>query len=311
MTMEVFLGEDARPKAPGPTVVTIGVFDGVHRGHAMLFATVVDRAKALGAAPAIVTFDPHPMEVIAPDRAPCVLTTLEQRLSLFEEHGFGTAVVLTFDEELASHTPEEFVRATLVEELHVARVVVGSDFRFGHGRAGDVSTLEDLGKTHGFEVEAIGLLADQGHRISSSDIRRFIAEGRVQDASALLGHPFRLAGVVVRGDARGRKLGFPTANLGPHPRSCLPGNGVYAGWWVVRDERLPGVINVGVRPTFGPSDRPLCEIHLLDFEGDLYGAEGEVEFTHFLRSEQRFEGVDALVEQVRRDADEARRLLTA
>lgn len=308
--MEVLIGADARPKTPGPTVVTIGVFDGVHRGHAMLFGTVLVRAKARGAAPVIVTFDPHPMEVIAPDRAPCVLTTLSQRLELFEEQGFAVAVVLTFDEELASHTPEEFVRATLVDELQVAGVIVGTDFRFGHGRAGDVSTLAELGTRFGFEAEAIGLLADGGNRISSSDIRRLVSEGRVDDAAALLGRAYRLAGVVVRGDARGRKLGFPTANLGPHPRSCLPGNGVYAGWWVREGTRLPGVINVGVRPTFGPSDRPLTEIHVLDFEGDLYGAEGEVEFTHYLRPEQRFEGVDALVEQVRRDADEARRLLT-
>lgn len=309
--MEVLWGADARPAESKPTVVTIGVFDGVHRGHAMLFDYVVQQAAAIDARPAIVTFDPHPMEVIAPERAPCVLTTIDQRLALFEEHGFDLTLVLRFDRELASLEPEEFVRRMLVDELGVRKVIVGEDFRFGHDRAGDVSTLEELGRVLGFDCEAIGLLGsgDGGDRISSSVIRRLIGEGDVEGAAALLGRGYRLAGEVVHGDERGQKLGFPTANLAPHPRACLPGNGVYAGRWVREGRRLPGVINVGVRPTFKENDRPLCEIHIFDFDQDLYGARGEVEFAAFLRPEQRFDGVDALIAQIAVDAARARELL--
>jgi riboflavin kinase/FMN adenylyltransferase len=308
--MEVLWGADARPAESKPTVVTIGVFDGVHRGHAMLFDYVVQQAVAIDARPAIVTFDPHPMEVIAPERAPCVLTTIDQRLALFEAHGFDLTLVLHFDRELASLEPEQFVRRMLVEELGVRKVIFGEDFRFGHNRAGDASTLSELGRTLGFEAEAIGLLGtSDGGRISSTEIRRLIGEGDVEGAAELLGRRYRLAGEVVHGDERGRKLGFPTANLVPHPRACLPGNGVYAGWWVEQGRRLPGVVNVGVRPTFKESDRPLCEIHIFDFEGDLYGARGEVEFAALLRPEQRFDGVDALVAQIAADAARARELL--
>lgn len=312
--MEVLWGAEARPAESSQTVVTVGMFDGVHRGHAVLFAKVVTDAGALEARPAIVTFEPHPLEVIARDRAPCVLTTISQRLTFFEEHGFELALVLRFDEELASHSPEDFVRATLVDELRVGKVIVGTDFRFGHDRAGDVGTLIALGTKFGFETEAIELLGDgapSDGKISSTEIRRLIGEGKVTEAAKLLGRSYRLSGTVVRGDERGRQLGFPTANLGPHPRACLPGNGVYAGWWVWEGRREPGVINVGVRPTFGPSDRPLCEIHVFDFEGDLYETEGEVEFTAFLRPEQRFEGVEALVAQIAEDAERARALLSA
>lgn len=318
--METLWGADARPAESRPTVVTVGMFDGIHRGHALLFSKVTEQARALDARAAIVTFEPHPLEVIAPDRAPCVLTTISQRLALFEEHGFDLVLVLRFDEELASHSPEEFVRATLVEELRVRRVIVGTDFRFGHNRAGDVNTLTELGTKFGFEAEAIGLLGDgqdapsgapSDGKISSSEIRRLIGEGKVAEAAELLGRSYRLAGTVIRGDERGRTLGFPTANLGPHPRACLPGRGVYAGWWVWDGRRLPGVINVGVRPTFGASVSPLCEIHIFGFEGDLYEAEGEVEFTAFLRPERRFEGVEALMAQISEDAERARVLLSA
>lgn len=308
--MEVLWGADKPPAESKPTVVTIGMFDGAHRGHATVFEYVRQQAAGIGARAAIVTFDPHPLEVIAPERAPCVLTTVGQRLALFEEHGIDLTLVLRFDKGLASLEPEEFVRAMLVEELRVKKVVVGEDFRFGHNRTGDATTLVELGGTYGFEAEAIGLVgtADR-NRISSSDIRRLIADGDVEAAAELLGRNYRLAGEVVQGDERGRKLGFPTANLGPDTRACLPGRGVYTGWWVSNDKRLPGVINVGVRPTFKESDPPLCEIHLLDFEGNLYGVQGEVEFMQFLRPEQKFDGVDALVAQISADVARARGLL--
>lgn len=307
--MEVLRGADAHPSEPRPTVVTVGMFDGVHRGHKALFARVFDDARTLGAGSAVVTFDPHPLVVLAPSKAPCVLTTLDQRLGLFEQCGFDIALVLPFDDELARLDPEAFTRAALVDDLQVRKVIVGEDFRFGHKRAGDIGTLRALGERFGFEAEAIGLVGDEGEKISSTDIRRLLTERDVRAAEALLGHPFRLAGEVVHGDERGRTLGFPTANLAPDPRACLPGLGIYAGWWVSEGDRLPGVINVGVRPTFKTDDPPLAEIHLFDVTPDLYGAHGEIEFTAFLRPEEKFDGADALVAQMHEDAKQARDVL--
>ena len=307
--IEILIGADARPSDDRPTVATVGMFDGVHRGHRLLFERVFDDATRLGARSAVVTFDPHPLDVLAPDKAPCMLTTLEQRLRLFEDAGFDVALVLPFNRELAELTPEQFAKAALVDELNVVKVLVGEDFRFGHDRAGDIGTLGEIGKADGFEAEAVPLLGDAGHKIGSSAIRRLVAQGRVEDAAQRLGHNFRLAGEVVAGDKRGRELGFPTANLKPHPRACLPGNGVYAGWWRWDDRRLAGAINVGVRPTFKSDDRPLCEIFVLDFDGDLYGEHGEVEFVAFLRPEEKFDSVDALIAQMQADVAKTRGLL--
>ncbi len=307
--MEVLHGPDARPSDDRPTVATVGMFDGVHRGHRMLFERVFEDAKALNARSAVVTFDPHPLDVLAPDKAPCMLTTLDQRLRLFEAAGFDIALVLPFNRELAELTPDQFAKAALVDELNVRKILVGEDFRFGHDRAGDADTLREIGKADGFEAEAIPLLGDAEAKIGSSAIRRLVAEGKVEEAARLLGHNFRLAGEVVEGDKRGRELGFPTANLRPHPRACLPGHGVYAGYWVRDGERLPGAINVGVRPTFKDGAPPLCEIHVLDFDGDLYGALGEVEFAAFLRPEERFDSAEALIEQMRADVARTRERL--
>lgn len=309
--MEILHGTGARPSTAGPTVCTVGVFDGIHRGHRYLFDQVFAQARELDARSAVVTFDPHPLEVLAPAKAPCMLTSLEQRLVLFEEAGFDIALVLPFNKELAALTPVEFAEAALVEELHVRKILVGEDFRFGHDRAGDINTLRDIGKKDGFEAESIGLLEADRRRISSSDIRRFLGEAKVEEAAKLLGRSFRLAGEVVMGDSRGRDLGFPTANIKAHPRACLPGNGVYAGWWLWAGKRLPGAINVGVRPTFKEADPPLCEIYVLDFEGDLYGERGEVEFTAFLRPEKKFASAEALVEQMQSDVERTRSVVGA
>lgn len=312
--MEVLWGAEARPAEPQPTVVTVGMFDGVHRGHAELFARVRSEAEKLGARSAVVTFDPHPLEVLAPEKAPCVLTTLDQRLSLFEQQGFDIALVLRFDAELAALDPEAFTRAALVEDLHVRKVIVGEDFRFGHKRAGDVTTLRELGEKFGFEAEAIGLVGNGPDKISSSDIRRLIAEGKIEAATDLLGHPYGLAGTVVAGQGLGRQLhGLATANLDPHPRACLPGFGVYAGYWVWREERLPGVINVGRErgPELDPATRAVVEIHIFDFDTDVLGEKGEIEFTAFVRPEMRFAGNEELAAQIRGDAERARTLLEA
>ncbi len=307
--MEVLHGATEHPSSDQPTVVTVGMFDGVHRGHRMLFERVFGEAKRLEARSAVVTFDPHPLEVLAPDKAPCILTTIDQRIALFEEAGFDIALVLPFNRELAQLSPLEFAREALVEELHVCKVLVGEDFRFGHDRAGNVATLADIGKGEGFEAEPVGLLEGDEGKISSSDVRLLLREGHVDAAAALLGRRYRLAGEVVRGDARGRDLGFPTANIGPHPRACLPALGVYAGWWLWDGKRLPAAINVGVRPTFKTDDPPLCEVYVLDFDDDLYGVRGEVEFASFIRPELKFDSVDALIERMHDDVRTTRELL--
>jgi riboflavin kinase / FMN adenylyltransferase len=307
--LEVLWGAEDRPTDDRATVATVGMFDGVHRGHRMLFQRVFDDARTLNARSAVVTFDPHPLEVLAPDKAPCMLTTLEQRLALFEDEGFDVALVLPFNRELAALTPQEFAKAALVDELNVTKIIVGEDFRFGHDRAGDVQTLREIGKSDGFEAEAVGLLGDGESKISSTVIRRQIAEGDVEGAAELLGRRWRLLGKVVEGDKRGRTLGFPTANMKPHPRSCLPGLGVYAGSWVWQGRRLPAAINVGVRPTFKENDPPLCEVYVLDFDGDLYGERAEVEFAKFLRPEEKFESVDALIGQMHADVERVRLLI--
>jgi len=307
--MEVLHGAKDRPRDDRPTVVTVGMFDGVHRGHRMLFERCFEEAKRLQSRSAVVTFDPHPLEVLAPDKAPCILTTLEQRLGLFEDAGFDVALVLPFNKALAQLSPFEFAREALVEELHVRKVLVGEDFRFGHDRAGNVATLGEIGAQEGFEAEAVGLLGGDEGKISSSDVRLLLREGLVEAASSLLGRGYRLAGEVVAGDKRGRTLGFPTANIKPSPHACLPALGVYAGWWCWDGKRLPAAINVGVRPTFKQDDPPLTEVYVLDFEGDLYGAHGEVEFTARLRPELKFESVDALIEQMNEDVARTRDLL--
>lgn len=299
--MQILYGATDHPTDDRPTVVTVGMFDGVHRGHRMLFDRCFEEAKRLQARSAVVTFEPHPLEVLAPDKAPCILTTLEQRLALFEEAGFDVALVLPFNRELAALSPMEFAREALVEELHVCKVLVGEDFRFGHDRAGNVATLAAIGKTEGFEAEPVGLLGSDEGKISSSDVRLLLREGHVDAAASLLGRPYRLAGEVIHGDERGRDLGFPTANIKPHARACLPALGVYAGWWIWDGKRLPGAINVGVRPTFKTDDPPLTEVYVLDFEGDLYGEHGEVEFIARLRPEEKFDSVDALIEQMHDD----------
>lgn len=307
--MEVVRGLDGR--ASGPTVATIGVFDGVHRGHKVLHEQLLAEAARVGARSAVVTFDPHPLRVVAPDHAPCMLTTIEQRLALFEQEGVGVTLILEFTSELAKLTAEEFIRRVLVDSLHVKKVIVAEDFRFGNDRKGDTAMLARMGERLGFGCDTIELVKIDGHKVSSTDIRTAVGAGDVERAAELLGHAFRLQGVVVEGDKRGRTIGFPTANVRPDPDACLPALGVYAGWWVSGGRRVAGVINVGVRPTFETDGRPVVEIHLFDLDEDLYGREGEVEFTAHLRPEVKFDSVDDLVAQIGRDAAQARAVLGA
>jgi riboflavin kinase / FMN adenylyltransferase len=293
------------------SVATIGVFDGVHRGHQALIRTVIERARQTGATPAVVTFDRHPLEVIAPGKEPQLITTLPQRARVMERIGVEALVVLPFDDGLRHLSPEEFVREVIIGALGCVHVVIGANFRFGYGQAGTIETLTDLGARYGFGVSIFALQMAEADVVSSTMIRRHIAEGLVEKVAEELDRPYVLEGVVERGAGRGKGLGVPTANLRVPDRMILPKLGVYAGWLRVKGERLPMVCNVGVNPTFGDRTTPIVEAHVLDFDADLYGQVVEIEFTHRLRDEMRFEDVDALIVQMQRDIEQARALLRA
>jgi riboflavin kinase/FMN adenylyltransferase len=302
------------PVWPGErSVVTIGAYDGVHLGHRAVIGQVIATAADWSARSAVVTFDRHPASVVRPDSAPPLLTNFQQKLELLEATGVDAAVVVRFDETQAAEEPADFVHRVLVRALGVHRVVVGADFHFGKDRRGDVALLREIGQGEGFDVAPLELLprADGvSEPISSTAIRRAVRAGEVERAAAMLGRQFEVRGTVVGGEQRGRTIGFPTANVEVPAVICRPADGVYAGWFISADgSRHACVMNLGRRPTFHErSENSLLEAHLFDFDGDLYGEAVTVQFSHFLRSEQRFDGVDALVAQVQADAARARQL---
>jgi riboflavin kinase/FMN adenylyltransferase len=302
------------PPGFGPSVVTIGNFDGVHRGHRVVLGRVVDRARALDARAVAITFDPHPLAVLYPERAPQPLSTVGHKLELLASEGLDGVLVMPFTHELAAQSPRQFVEETMVAGLGARAVVVGGDMRFGKGNAGNVDTLRELGKELGFEVEVV---ADEGvgerdgdRRWSSTWVRELVAAGEVEAAADVLGRPHRVTGVVVHGDHRGRELGYPTANLSPDAVGAVPADGVYAGWLArAGGERLPAAISVGTNPTFDGAQRRV-EAYVLDRDDlDLYGETVALEFTHRLRPTLRFTGVDDLVRQMGEDVARCRVLL--
>lgn len=294
---------------PADSVVSIGFFDGVHRGHQTIIRRAVRAAEDLGIRSAVVTFDRHPMEVIRPGSQPQLLMTLARRAQALAAQGVDLVVVMPFDDELRHHSPEGFIDRVLVGPLQARKVVVGANFRFGHKAAGDVAVLTDLGPSRDFTVEGVTLLELDGEVISSTGIRACVDAGDVERAAQLLGRPHVVDGVVVRGDERGQTLGFPTANLQVSRRVAVPARGVYAGVCHIPDRtEQPCVTNVGVNPTFG-GQALRVETHLLDYTGDLYGLNVAVDFRHRLRDEETFDGVEALVDQIRADVETARELL--
>jgi len=296
------------------TVITIGAYDGVHRGHQAVIAEVRRIAEATGARSAVLTFDRHPASVVRPESAPQLLTDLDQKLELLAATGIDAALVVKFDEAQSQEAPMSFAQRVLVECVAASVVVVGEDFHFGRGREGNVTTLRELGAVRDFEVMPMALVPRSDgpdEPISSTAIRRAMAGGQVESAASMLGHPFEARGVVVHGDQRGRLLDFPTANVEVPIAICVPADGVYAGWYHRPDRtRHACAINLGRRPTFYEhAEHSLLEAHLLDFSGDLYTETAHVEFTDFLRSERKFDGIDALVSQLKNDVDHARAVL--
>jgi len=303
------------PAFPGErTVVTIGAYDGVHRGHQAVMAAVRERAAALGARSVVVTFDRHPASVVRPESAPKLLTGMDQKLELLAATGVDATVLVHFDEEQAAEEPLDFARRVLVGCLAAKVVVIGDDFHFGRHRGGSVATLAALGAETDFVVEPLSLLPrtdGPSEPISSTAIRRAMAGGQVELAASMLGRPFEARGIVRLGDQRGRLLGFPTANVEVAGDICLPADGVYAGWYFRPDgTRMGTAINLGRRPTFYEhAEKSLLEAHIIDFAGDVYDEPARVQFLHFLRSERKFDGLDALKSQLATDVANARRLL--
>lgn len=303
--MRVWRSVDDVPTDWGQSVVTIGVFDGVHLGHRELIRRTLARASAEGSAAVVVTFDPHPSVVLRPDQAPLMLSTLPHRLALLESLGIDAVLVLPFSRELSLQSPEDFAQDTLLGRLHASYVVVGEGFRFGHKGAGDTDLLRRLG----LAVEAVPPVLDGGERVSSTRVRETVADGAVVDAARLLARAHRVEGPVVRGEARGRQLGYPTANVAFAADAAVPADGVYAGWLVRADgSALPAAISVGTNPTFDGTARTV-EAYVLDADLDLYDEQVAVEFVDRLRGMERFAGIDELVAQMSRDVSETRQIL--
>src|SRR3982751_1123886 len=297
--------EDVRPPWLAHPVLALGNFDGLHRGHLKIIERVKRGAIEHGGTPMAMTFDPHPPRVVRPDKAPPLLMTKAQRLEALHRAGIGCVAVVRFTPELSQWDPETFVRTVLVEWLRVSEVWVGANFLFGHDRAGNFSLLRALGGRYGFKTEKIDPVRYKDFVVSSTRIRRLVSEGRVDEAGALLGRQYFIDGTVVRGDARGRTIGFPTANLCTE-NELLPPNGVYATTITWEGMVLPSITNIGVRPTVASSGDVTIETHLFNFDSDLYGKSLRLGFGQRLRDERPFESLDALRAQIAADCGRAR-----
>ncbi|MCW2620779.1 MAG: bifunctional riboflavin kinase/FAD synthetase [Frankiales bacterium] len=306
--MQRWRGLRSAPGNWGRCVVTIGVFDGVHRGHQVIIDRAVTRARELGVPTVLLTFDPHPSEVVRPGSHPPMLTSQRYKAELVEKLGVDVVLVLPFTLDLSRLTPDEFVHLVLVDELHARVVIVGDNFHYGHKAAGDVASLTAAGRRFGFAVDGIPLEAsDDDTTWSSTYVRSCVLAGDVEGAARALGREHRIDGTVVRGDARGREIGYPTANLDPLPWSAIPADGIYAGHLVRGGQMLPAAISIGTNPTF-EGDQRRVEAYVLDFSGDLYGEKVGLSFTARLRDTLRFDGVPELVAQMDLDVARTREL---
>lgn len=306
--MRLFHGTD-NAEIERPTVLTLGVFDGLHLGHQLIVRTVVERARVLGAVPTVLTFDPHPRAVLHPESAPPLLQTFDQKIEALSLLGVGQAIVVRFTPEFARVRAAEFLRDVVRERLHAREVYLGRGFAFGHEREGDIELLREVSSKLGFHADEVPEVRLRGQRISSSKIRELLAEGRVNLARRMLGRPYGVEGRVVRGASRGASLGFPTANLQPQNR-VIPRSGVYVTATLIGGAWRRSVTNVGVRPTFERDAQPSVETFVLDWRGDLYGDVVRVRFLHRLRAERKFASVEDLKRQIDADVSRARAFFT-
>ncbi len=288
-----------------PTVLTLGVFDGLHLGHQRIMQHVVERAKAVGAHATAITFDPHPRAVLHPDSAPPLLQTLDQRLANFELLGIEQAIVVKFDREFASQPAEDFLTNIIRDRLHAREVYLGKGFAFGKDRGGNIELLREKSKELGFVADEVDEVQIRRQRISSSAIRKLLATGRINLARRMLGRPYGVEGVIIRGNRRGHTIGFPTANLKPHNR-VIPRYGVYATATLIDGTWRKSITNIGVRPTFENDAEPSIESYIFDFDSELYGDVLRVRFLHRIRDERKFAGLDELKAQIEKDTRRAR-----
>lgn len=305
--MEVINGLESFPRQRVPVVVALGTFDGVHIGHQALIRRALDRARVIGGRGVVLTFDPHPLQVIAPPAEPFLLTTLRERLQLFADLGVDISVVVRFDPALQQMPPDRWI-AMLVEHIRLAEAVCGPNYTFGHGRMGTVAALVDEGHDHGFVVQVVPPTEIDGITVSSTVIRTLLRKGDVRRAGRLLGRWYGIRGTVVRGDGRGVELGFPTANLRPPTDKVTPAQGIYAGFARGPSGMGQAAMSVGTRPTFGPGQL-LVEAHLIDVSVDLYGAEIDLYFVERLRDELKFGSIEELIRQMHADVEQARVVL--
>jgi len=301
--MRLFHGTDNADIAR-PTVLTLGVFDGLHLGHQLIIKTVVDRARAAGAVPTVITFEPHPRAVLHPESAPPLLQTFDQKVEALSVLGIEQTIVIHFDNAFSQIRAEDFLRDVVVDRLHAKEVYLGRGFFFGHNREGNIELLRRVSQQLGFVADEVPEVRLRGTRIGSSVIRKLLTEGRVNLARRMLGRPYGVEGPVARGDARGVGLGFPTANVQPHNR-VIPRRGVYVTATLIEGQWRRSVTNIGVRPTFGDALEPSVETHLIDWSGELYGNVLRVRFLHRLREEKKFGSVDELKLQIEKDVARA------
>jgi riboflavin kinase/FMN adenylyltransferase len=302
--MKIFHGTE-NANIMRPTVLTLGVFDGLHLGHQRIMQTVVERAKAVGAAATAITFDPHPRAVLHPETAPPLLQTLDQRLANFEVLGIEQAIVIRFTRQFAGKPAEVFLEEIVHDRLHAREVYLGKGFAFGKGRGGNIELLREMSKKLGFFADEVDEVKIRGQRISSSRIRQLLAEGRVNLVRRMLGRPYGVEGVIIRGNRRGHTIGFPTANLQPHNR-VIPKFGVYATATLIDGTWRRSITNIGVRPTFEDTTEPSIETYIFDFDDELYGDVLRVRFLHRIRDERKFNGIEELKAQIERDTEHAR-----
>jgi riboflavin kinase / FMN adenylyltransferase len=301
--MRLFHGTD-NAEIQRPTVLTLGVFDGLHLGHQLIMRTVVERARAVGAIPTVITFDPHPRAVLHPESAPPLLQTFDQKIEAFGVLGIEQTIVVRFTKQFASIQADQFLREVVKDRLHAKEVYLGKGFAFGHDREGNIDLLRRLGDELGFVAGEVPEVSLRGKRVSSSKIRELLTRGQVNLARRMLGRPYGVEGLVERGAERGHKLGFPTANLHPHNR-VIPRNGVYVTGTLIEGQWRRSVTNVGLRPTFGEATEPSVETYVMKWDGDLYGDVVRVRFLYRLRDERKFASVDELKKQIERDVDRA------
>jgi riboflavin kinase/FMN adenylyltransferase len=301
--MRLFHGTD-NAEILRPTVLTLGVFDGLHLGHQLIMKTVVERAREIGAVPTVITFDPHPRAVLHPEAAPPLLQTFDQKVEGFGVLGIEQTIVVRFTKDFSNVSARDFINDVVMDRLHAREVYLGKGFAFGHNREGNIELLKRLGGELGFIAGEVPEVKFRGQRVSSSKIRELLARGQVNLARRMLGRPYGVEGRVERGAERGHKLGFPTANLHPHNR-VIPRNGVYVTGTLIEGQWRRSVTNIGLRPTFGDASEPSVETFVLNWDGDLYGDVVRVRFLYRLRDERKFSSVDELTKQIKTDVARA------